>query len=204
MTSPSSNPGPAACAAGPSAENTPAPIIAPRPITTASSIPSLRARRLGFSASRCVRRWAVKLPCLAVGRRANRQKAGTSPVRRFLLALERIDELATPRFRRLEFHRAVLLGPVRWHVGRAEDHVDERQEYREILVDALFIGRVMPVMELGRGENPADAGPAMAYVLVNVDGVKRHENEIRVDGGRRKTENEDRQESEQPVHQRID
>jgi hypothetical protein len=44
----------------------------------------------------------------------------------------------------------------------------------------------------------------MADIGVNVDGVKRHEHQIGVDGGRRETENEDRQESEQPVHQRID
>src|SRR4051812_39839588 len=46
MASPISSPLPAACAAGPMAAKTPAPIMAPRPITTASPSPSRRARRL--------------------------------------------------------------------------------------------------------------------------------------------------------------
>src|SRR4030095_7296374 len=71
MTSPSSKPGPAACAAGPSAENTPAPIIAPRPTTTASSIPSLRARRLGLWAPVWTLRGEVKLLGWRLGERRN-------------------------------------------------------------------------------------------------------------------------------------
>jgi hypothetical protein len=43
-TSPTSRPLPAACAAGVKAAKTPAPIIEPTPITTASVRPSLRAR----------------------------------------------------------------------------------------------------------------------------------------------------------------
>src|SRR5687767_5734166 len=41
------SPDPAASAAGPMAANTPAPIIDPRPMTTASPSPSRRASRLG-------------------------------------------------------------------------------------------------------------------------------------------------------------
>src|SRR5688572_3872099 len=44
---PSSSPGPAAPAAGPIAANTPAPIIDPRPMTTASVTPRERERRSG-------------------------------------------------------------------------------------------------------------------------------------------------------------
>ncbi|GAA0330937.1 hypothetical protein GCM10010151_20950 [Actinoallomurus spadix] len=44
ITSPISSPVPAARAAGPNAANTPAPIIDPSPITTASPVPNLRAR----------------------------------------------------------------------------------------------------------------------------------------------------------------
>src|SRR5882757_373339 len=43
MTNPSSRPAPAARAAGANAENTPAPIIEPNPITTASPVPNRRA-----------------------------------------------------------------------------------------------------------------------------------------------------------------
>src|SRR6185437_14486866 len=44
---------PATSAAGPSAEKMPAPIIAPKPITTASPTPSLRAKRLRGCAAAC-------------------------------------------------------------------------------------------------------------------------------------------------------
>ncbi len=44
---PISKPPPAASAAGPTAPNTPAPIIAPSPMTTASNSPSRRANRVG-------------------------------------------------------------------------------------------------------------------------------------------------------------
>src|SRR5262249_18761409 len=47
---PMRRPFPAARAAGANAANTPAPIIEPSPITTASAVPSLRASRLGASA----------------------------------------------------------------------------------------------------------------------------------------------------------
>src|SRR6266511_2972582 len=50
IPSPSRRAFPAARAAGPNAANTPAPIIDPSPMTTASPIPSRRARRLGASA----------------------------------------------------------------------------------------------------------------------------------------------------------
>src|ERR1700734_3612226 len=43
MANPISSPAPAARAAGPNAANTPAPIIDPKPITTASPVPSRRA-----------------------------------------------------------------------------------------------------------------------------------------------------------------
>src|SRR5919106_5781923 len=46
MASPISRPGPAAWAAGPMAAKTPAPIMEPSPITTASVMPSRRAKRL--------------------------------------------------------------------------------------------------------------------------------------------------------------
>src|SRR5690349_20416044 len=48
MTSPISNPDPAAEAAGVKAANTPAPIIEPNPITTASKVPSRRPRPCGL------------------------------------------------------------------------------------------------------------------------------------------------------------
>src|SRR5580693_6429137 len=44
MASPASSPVPAALAAGPNAANTPAPIIEPSPMITASPVPSRRAR----------------------------------------------------------------------------------------------------------------------------------------------------------------
>src|SRR4051794_21125136 len=47
MARPISNPEPATSAAGPMAAKTPAPIIEPRPMTTASPKPSRRASRLG-------------------------------------------------------------------------------------------------------------------------------------------------------------
>src|SRR6188472_3127291 len=49
MASPTSRPAPAASAAGPNAENTPAPIIDPRPMATASPSPRRRSSRLGAS-----------------------------------------------------------------------------------------------------------------------------------------------------------
>src|SRR5687767_8014322 len=51
MARPMSSPDPAASAAGPTAANTPAPIIEPRPMTTASPRPRRRASRLGASSS---------------------------------------------------------------------------------------------------------------------------------------------------------
>src|SRR5829696_2097151 len=49
-----SRPAPAASTAGPTAANTPAPIIDPRPITTASPSPRRRASRLGGSVTSSV------------------------------------------------------------------------------------------------------------------------------------------------------
>src|SRR5215217_803295 len=51
MASPMSSPAPAAWAAGPTAANTPAPIIEPRPMTTASPSPRRRASLVGAAAT---------------------------------------------------------------------------------------------------------------------------------------------------------
>src|SRR3990167_1771278 len=51
IASPTTRPFPAAFAAGPNAANTPAPIIDPRPIATASKVPRRRARRVGAFSS---------------------------------------------------------------------------------------------------------------------------------------------------------
>src|SRR5439155_17049105 len=67
ITSPSSNPAPAAAAAGPIAANTPAPIIEPRPIMTASVVPSLRASRLEWGDSRLARGLVIGGLTVAMG-----------------------------------------------------------------------------------------------------------------------------------------
>src|SRR3954453_18774880 len=83
MARPISNPAPAASAAGPMAANTPAPIIDPRPITTASPSPSRLASRVGAGSTSAVVRDQLDLESARLGEVRGVHAGEVSPVGRF-------------------------------------------------------------------------------------------------------------------------
>ena len=89
MASPISSPPPAAAAAGPIAANTPAPIIEPRPMITASKVPSWRDSRLGG----CVASSSVR--CGPATAHAVRRVGGPAVGRWRVLRIPSVSSLAT-------------------------------------------------------------------------------------------------------------
>src|SRR5688572_29431986 len=124
--------------------------------------------------------------------------------RRFAAAAEGIGELAEVGLGRLEVDGAVVLRPVVGLVRGAEEEVPHRQEGGEVLVDAFLVGGVVPVVVLGRGDQPAQVREAPAQVGVDEDRVEGNEHEVAVQRRRGEAQDEYRQEREGARHEHID
>ena len=76
----------------------------------------------------------------------------------------------------------VARGPARpGHQKCSKEHVKHREVYGEVLVNRFFIGSVMPVVKLRRGENIAPFAHVKAQVCVDEDGIERHKPDVSVE-----------------------
>src|SRR4029077_10478646 len=111
------------------------------------------------------------------------------------LAFEGIEQLPEIRFRWLEFYCAVFLRPVAGLMCRAEHQVPHRKEAGEVAVQTFLVGGVVPVMKFRSGDDPANAWPAPADIGVDIYRVKRNKDQVHIQGGRRETHHEYREET---------
>ena len=93
---------------------------------------------------------------------------------------ERIDELAnvTRRHGRAIRQTVRCRPAIAWQVKGPEQPIQERQVDRKVLVDRFPLGPVMPVMELRRGQDPAQRPEPEADVRVDERRLNAHERHI--------------------------
>src|SRR5690242_14104698 len=85
---------------------------------------------------------------------------------------ERIDELAAPARRNVTLVReAVRLRPSAGQVVRPEEQIPRRRVYREVLVDALRLGAVVPMVKGRRDHDTLQRLERPPYVGVNERGL---------------------------------
>ena len=104
--------------------------------------------------------------------------------------VKRLNRLPPKAGRDLFTVQAVLFRPMVRVIIRSEDFVDPRKVDSKILVDPLFLGRVVPMMISGHHEILFEPFNVRAEIAVRPGRVEGHKNQVRENDRLRKSEHE--------------